>query len=80
MDTWLDILTNSNVKTADKTFDKVTEAFATMFYPYHQVETARDELNKLRQVVTRKDDSFQTYQNSKFQNLVVQSQAEDRHS
>ena len=76
MDTWLDILTDANMKSVDKTFDKVTEAFAAMFYPYHQAETARDELNNLRQISTKKDDGFQTYL-SKFQNLVAQSQAGD---
>ena len=75
-ETWLNILADANVKTTDKTFDKVTEAFASMFYPYHQAETARDKLNKLKQVVTRKDDGFQTYL-SEFQNLVVQSLAGD---
>ena len=29
---WLDILADANVKTVDKTFNKVTEAFASMFY------------------------------------------------
>ena len=76
MDTWLDILADSNVKAADKDFDKVKEAFAAIFYPYHQAETARDELNNLRQIVTQKDIGFQTYL-SKFQNLVAQSQAGD---
>ena len=47
-----------------------------MFYPYHQAKTARDKLNNLRQVATRKNDGFQTYL-FKFQNLVVQSQARD---
>ena len=76
VDTWLDILADSNVKALDKDFDKVKEAFADMFYPYHWAETARDELNNLKQIVTQKDDGFQTYP-SKFQNLVVQSQAGD---
>ena len=75
-DTWLDILANSSVKVANKDFNKVKKAFAAMFYPYHQAETARDELNNLRQIVTEKDDGFQIYL-SKFQNLVVQSQAGD---
>ena len=37
---------------------------------------ARDKLNNLKQVMTRKDDGFQTYF-SVFQNLVVQAQAGD---
>ena len=37
---------------------------------------ARDKLNNLKQVATKKDDGFQTYL-SKFQNLVAQSQAGD---
>ena len=37
---------------------------------------ARDKLNKLKQVVTRKDDGFQAYL-SEFLNLVVQFQAGD---
>ena len=37
---------------------------------------ARDKLNKLKQMATRKDDGFQTYL-SEFQNLVAQSQAGD---
>ena len=52
MDTWLDILADSNVKAADKAFNKVKEAFIDMFYPYHWAETARDELNNLKQIVT----------------------------
>ena len=75
-DTWLYILADSNVKAADKDFDHVKQAFADMFYPYHWVETARDELNNLKQVATWKDNGFQTYL-SKFQNLVAQSQAGD---
>ena len=75
-ETWLDILANANMKTADKTFEKVTEAFSSMFYLYHQAETARDKLNNLRQVAIRKDNGFQTYL-SAFQNLVVQFQEED---
>ena len=42
----------------------------------HQVEMARDELNNLRQMGTKKDDRFQQYL-SKFQNLIAQSQAGD---
>ena len=34
-ETWLDILADASVQASDKTFDKVTEAFASMFYPYH---------------------------------------------
>ena len=45
-----------------------------MFYPYHQAETARNELNNLKQIATWKDNGFQT---SKFQNLLAQSQAGD---
>ena len=75
-DTWLNILAVVNIKSMDKTFDKVTEAFTAMFYSYHQTETARDELNDLRQTLTSKNDSFQMYL-SKFQNLVAQSQAGD---
>ena len=60
----------------DKIFEKVTEAFASIFYPYHWADTARDKLNKLKQVATRKDNGFQTYL-SGFQNLVTQSQAGD---
>ena len=56
--TWLDILADAYVKTADKTTNKVTEAFASMFYPYYQAEMARDKLNNLKQVVTRKYDRF----------------------
>ena len=40
------------------------------------MEMARDKLNHLKQVVTRKDNGFQTYL-SAFRNLVVQSQAGD---
>ena len=69
-ETWLDALADPNVKTMDKTFEKVTEAFASIFYPYHQAETARDKLNKLKQMATRKDDGFQTYL-SEFQNLIA---------
>ena len=75
-DTWLRILANSTVKTADKDFDHVKQAFANMFYPYHVDETARDELEALKQVTTQKDDGFQTYL-SKFQYLVAQAQAGD---
>ena len=75
-ETWLDALADPKVKMADKTFEKVTEAFASTFYPYHRAETARDELNNLRQVMKRKDNRFQTYL-SIFQNLIVQSQAGD---
>ena len=75
-DTWLCILANANVKAADKDFNHVKKAFADMFYPYHADETARDELEALKQVATRKDDGFQTYL-SKFQYLVAQSQAGD---
>ena len=58
--TWLCALADSNIKAADKDFDHVKQAFADMFYPYHQEETARDKLNNLKQVATRKDDGFQT--------------------
>ena len=75
-DTWLCILTDSTVKAADKDFDHVKQAFADMFYPYHADETARDELEALKQVTTQKDDGFQTYL-SKFQYLVAQAQAGD---
>ena len=51
-DTWLCILANSTVKAADKDFDHVKQAFADMFYPYHTDETARDELEALKQVAT----------------------------
>ena len=44
-----------------------------MFYPYHADETARDELEALKHISTRKDDSFQTYL-SKFQYLGAQAQ------
>ena len=47
-----------------------------MFYPYYTDETARDELEDLKQISTRKDDGFQTYL-SKFQYLVAQSNAGD---
>ena len=76
VDNWLDILADLNVKSVDKDFDHIKQAFADMFYPYHQTETTRDELNHLKQVATQKDDGFQTYL-SKFQNLVVQSQVGD---
>ena len=76
MDTWLCILADANVKAMYKDFDCVKQAFANMFYPYHVDETARDELEALKQVATRKDDGFQTYL-SKFQYLVAQSQAGD---
>ena len=69
---WLDILADANVKTTDKTFNKVIEAFTEMFYPYHQAEMARDKLNNLKQVMTRRDDRFQTYL-LVFQNLIVQA-------
>ena len=69
-DTWLCILADANVKAADKDFNHVKKAFANMFYPYHADETARDELEALKQVTTWKDDSFQTYL-SKFQYLVA---------
>ena len=75
-DICLRILADSNVKAADKDFDHVKQAFADMFYPYHMDETARDELEALKQVATRKDDGFQTYL-SKFQYLVAQAQAGD---
>ena len=65
-----------NVKTTDKDFDHIKQAFADMFYPYHADETARDELEALRQVSTQKDDGFKTYL-SKFQYLVAQSNAGD---
>ena len=51
-DTLLHILADANVKTADKDFDHVKQAFANMFYPYHADETARDELEALKQVAT----------------------------
>ena len=73
-DTWLRILTDANVKASDKDFDHVKKAFANMFYPYHADETARDELEDLKQISTQKDDGFQTYL-SKFQYLVAQSNA-----
>ena len=75
-DTWLHILADKNVKATDKDFDCVKKAFADMFYPYHADEMARDELEALKQVATRKDDGFQTYL-SKFQYLVAQSQVGD---
>ena len=75
-DTWLCILIDANVKVTDKDFDHVKQAFADMFYPYHADETARDELEALKQVATWKDDSFQMYL-SKFQYLVAPSQAGD---
>ena len=75
-DTWLCILADKNVKTSDKDFDCVKKVFSDMFYPYHADETARDELEALKQVATQKDDGFQTYL-SKFQYLVAQSQAGD---
>ena len=73
VDTWLRILADKNIKSADKDFDHVKQVFANMFYPYHADETARDELETLKQVSTRKDDGFQTYL-SKFQYLVAQAQ------
>ena len=76
VDTWLCTLADSNVKAVDKDFDHIKQAFADMFYPYHQEEMARDELNNLKQVATWQDDGFQIYF-SKFQYLVVQSQASD---
>ena len=76
MDTWLCILADKNVKAVDKDFDHVKQAFADMFYPYHTDETARDELETLKQVSTQKDDGFQMYL-SKFQYLVAQAQAGD---
>ena len=75
-DTWLCTLANPKVQAVDKDFDHVKQAFANMFYPFHQEETARDELNNLKQVTTQKDNGFQTYL-SKFQYLVAQSQAGD---
>ena len=47
-----------------------------MFYPYHADETARDELEDLKQISTQKDGGFQTYL-SKFQYLVAQSNTGD---
>ena len=70
------ILTDSTVKVADKDFDHVKQAFADMFYPYHVDETARDELEALKQVTTQKNDGFQTYL-FKFQYLVAQARAGD---
>ena len=51
-DTWLRILADANVKASDKDFDHVKKAFADMFYPYHADETARDELEDLKQIST----------------------------
>ena len=51
-DIWLHILADSNVNVADKDFDHVKQAFTDMFYPYHADETARDELEALKQVAT----------------------------
>ena len=75
-DTWLCILVDKNVKSADKDFNHIKQAFADMFYLYHTDEMARDELKSLKQVSTQKDDGFQMYL-SKFQYLVAQSQAGD---
>ena len=75
-DTWLRIFADANIKASDKDFNHVKKAFADMFYPYHADETARDELEDLKQISTRKDDGFQTYL-SKFQYLVAQSNAGD---
>ena len=73
---WLKKLADSKVQAADKDWKTIKKAFEDMFYPYHLEETARDELNDLRQTPTRKNDGFQTYL-SKFQYLVEQSQAGD---
>ena len=61
---------------ADKTFEKVMKAFAFMFYPYNQAKMARNELNALRQIATKKNDGFQQCL-TKFQNFITQSQAGD---
>ena len=73
---WLKKLADPAVQVADKDWKTIKKAFGDMFYPYHLEETARDKLNNLKQVATRKDDGFQTYL-SKFQYLVDQSQAGD---
>ena len=75
-DTWLHILADKNVTATDKDFNHVKQVFADMFYPYHADEAARDELEALKQISTRKDDGFQTYL-SKFQYLVAQAQVGD---
>ena len=51
-DTWLRILADANIKASDKDFDCVKKVFADMFYPYHTDETAREELEALKQVAT----------------------------
>ena len=73
---WLKKLADPNTKAADKDWKTIKKAFEDMFYPYHLEEMARDKLNELRQIATRKDDGFQTYL-SKFQYLADQSQAGD---
>ena len=73
---WLKKLADPAIQAADKDWKTIKKAFGDMFYPYHLEETARDELNNLKQTPTWKDNSFQTYL-SKFQYLVDQSQAGD---
>ena len=51
-DTWLCILADAKVQAVDKDFNHIKKAFADMFYPYDADETARDELEDLKQIST----------------------------
>ena len=57
-ETWYDKVADPAIKAANKTFDKIAEAFTSMFYPYNHVETVKDKLNLLWQIKTKADNSF----------------------
>ena len=76
-ETWYDKMADTSISNSEKTFDKFTLDFESMFYPFNTQVTAHNKLLVLRQTSFKEkngetNDRFQQYITN-FQNLSMKS-------
>ena len=80
-ETWYDKMANTSIANSEKTFDKFTLDFESMFYPFNTQVTAHNKLLALRQTSFKEkngetNDGFQQYITN-FQNLSMKSRMKE---
>ena len=80
-ETWYDKMAGTSIANSEKTFDKFTLDFESMFYPFDTQVTAHNKLLTLRQMSFKEkngetNDGFQQYITN-FQNLSMKSRMKE---
>ena len=80
-ETWYDKMADTSIANSEKTFDKFTSDFESMFYPFDTQVTAHNKLFTLRQTSFKEkngetNDGFQQYITD-FQNLSMKSRMKE---